>query len=85
MDGRSDKDAKSVCGVQVKDIKLAANKGDQVTVKTLAKSLVRLRQQIGKLTASEAAIRGVSTNLTVRSVDLESWLYSKHLPLHVDI
>jgi len=49
----------------VKDIKLAAGKGDQITVKTLAKSLVRLRQQVGKLTASEALMRGVGTNLTV--------------------
>ena len=50
----------------VKDIKVAASKGDQITVKTLAKSLVRLRQQVGKLTASEALMRGVGTNLTVR-------------------
>ena len=50
----------------MKDITAAASKGDQITVKTLAKSLVRLRQQIGKLTASEALMRGVGTNLTVR-------------------
>ena len=50
----------------VKDIKIAAGKGDQITVKTLAKSLLRLRQQVGKLTASEALMRGMGTNLTVR-------------------
>ncbi len=51
--------------VQVKSIKASAAKGDQTTVKVLAKSLVRLRQQIAKLTASEALLRGVGTNLTV--------------------
>ena len=65
----------------MKDIKLAAGKGDQITVKTLAKSLVRLRQQVGKLTASEALMRGVGTNLTVRCFTLGNRQCGKTLVL----
>ena len=49
----------------MRNIKAAAAKGDQATVKVLARSLVRLRQQVAKLTASEALLRGVGTNITV--------------------
>lgn len=51
---------------QVRDIKASAATGNQATVKQLALSLVRLRAQMGKLSASEAHLRGVRTNLSVR-------------------
>lgn len=51
----------------MRDIKASAATGNQAAVKQLALSLVRLRAQMGKLSASEAHLRGVRTNLSVSS------------------
>ena len=49
----------------MRDIKSSAATGNQAAVKQLALSLVRLRAQMEKLSASEAHLRGVRTNLSV--------------------
>ena len=50
---------------QVREIKAAASAGNKESVKQMAKSMVRLRGQMAKLTTSEAHLRGVRTNLSV--------------------
>ena len=45
----------------------AAKTGNQQVLKIQAKSLIRLRGQIGKLQASIAQLKGVSTQMTVRA------------------
>ena len=55
----------------VNDIKAAAKTNNQASMRVLAKALVRLRGQIGKLQGSSANLRGVSTNLTVRADEYE--------------
>jgi hypothetical protein len=51
----------------IKDIKAAAKANNQAATRVLAKSLVRLRNQIATLRGSSAQLKGVGTNLTVRS------------------
>jgi len=46
------------------EIKAAAKANNQAAMRVLAKSLVRLRNQIAHLQGSQANLRGVSTNLT---------------------
>ena len=58
----------------MRDIKASAAKGNQASVKQLAKSLVRLRAQIAKLTASDAHLRGVRANLSVLLLTRPCWL-----------
>lgn len=48
----------------IQQIKLSAKNGNQGATRTLAQSLVRLRQQQTKLIASVAHLKGVSTQLT---------------------
>jgi hypothetical protein len=47
------------------DIKKQAKLNNTQSMKTLAKSLVRLRGQMNQLRASEAQLRGVKTTITV--------------------
>ncbi|KAK8506149.1 hypothetical protein V6N11_059840 [Hibiscus sabdariffa] len=46
----------------VAEIKRTAKTGNEAATKTLARQLVRLRQQIAKLQSSRAQIRGISTH-----------------------
>lgn len=46
-------------------IKQAAKQGNDANTRILAKSLIRLRAQITKLTAGTAQLKGVSTQMTV--------------------
>lgn len=49
----------------IREIKAAAKTGNQASLKVLAKSLVRVRTQMGKLQGSIAQLKGVSTQMTV--------------------
>ena len=57
----------------VKDIKLAAKRGDAPTTKVLARSLVRLRHQVAQIHASAAQLRGVRSSMTVCALSLISF------------
>ena len=46
------------------EIKAAAKTNNQAAMRVLAKSLVRLRNQIAQLQGSQANLRGVSTQIT---------------------
>ncbi|XP_058197156.1 vacuolar protein sorting-associated protein 2 homolog 3 [Rhododendron vialii] len=46
----------------VAEIKRTAKTGNEAATKTLARQLVRLRQQIGKLQGSRAQMRGIATH-----------------------
>ncbi len=54
----------------IREIKAAAKIGNQQTLKVHAKSLVRVRNQIGKLQGSIAQLKGVETQMTVSSNNL---------------
>jgi len=60
------------------DIKKAAKQNQTASMKTLAKSLVRLRGQMNQLRASETQLRGVKTTITVTPSPPEM----HHLRLH---
>lgn len=47
----------------VKEIKACAAKGNQPATRQLAKSLVRIRQQMNRLNASSAQLRGLRSNM----------------------
>jgi division protein CdvB (Snf7/Vps24/ESCRT-III family) len=51
----------------IAEIKAAAKNGNQQVLNVHAKSLVRLRSQIAKLQASAARLKGISSQMTVRS------------------
>lgn len=51
----------------VREIKDAAAKGNQAGAKTLAKQLIRIRNQMQRLTVHNAQMKGVSAQITVRS------------------
>jgi len=50
----------------IQQIKAAAKRGNNAETKILAKSLVRIRQQITKITSGSAQLKGISTHMTVR-------------------
>lgn len=49
----------------IDEIRIASKKGDQNSIKILAKSLVRLRQQITKLIGNNSHLKTVGTQLRV--------------------
>ncbi|KAL6968181.1 hypothetical protein U1Q18_033983 [Sarracenia purpurea var. burkii] len=51
----------------VAEIKRTAKTGNEAATKTLARQLVRLRQQIGKLQGSRAQMRGIATHTQAMS------------------
>lgn len=68
------------------DIKKAAKQNNTQATKVLAKSLVRLRNQMNQLRASEAHLRGVKTTVTVSFPSILQCLASfAHLGSHVNM
>ena len=51
----------------IQQIKQAARQGNDASTRTLAKSLVRVRQQMTKLTSGKAQLHGVSTQIMVHT------------------
>ena len=51
----------------ITQIKQAARQGNDASTRTLAKSLVRVRQQMTKLTKGKAQLHGVSTQIMVHA------------------
>lgn len=49
----------------IREIKAAASKGNQAGAKTLAKQLIRIRNQMQRLTVHNAQMKGVSAQITV--------------------
>ena len=49
----------------IREIKAAAKTGNDASVKVLAKSLVRVRNQISKLQGQSAQLKGIGTQITV--------------------
>ena len=49
----------------IQQIKVASKQGNDATARILAKSLIRIRQQMTKLTAGSAQLKGISTQMMV--------------------
>jgi hypothetical protein len=60
----------------VRELKAAAKTGNQASLKVLAKSLIRVRQQVSKLQASSAQLKGLGVTM------VSSWVHLLHLKRH---